>query len=123
MSELLTIGLLCIAASAPGADRSPPTSLLPPSAAAATCEGASPRPDGTRPPSPEEPTGGCPTGLDELVADLLDWIAERTDYDVAPVRAVPPAVTFADAGERLECDGGDIVVDEAFRALYERSAR
>lgn len=78
--------------------------------------------------------GGCPVTPiqpqpdparlpDPLVADLLDWIAAETAYDVAPIRADPPAVTFCDRGDAIFYEDLEVLVGDDIFGLYDAHRR
>ena len=65
----------------------------------------------------------CREEIDELVESLLGWIDLHTDYDVAPIREHPPAVSFVSRGEQVGYEGEELVIEGRLRALYDGSTR
>lgn len=117
MGNSLTIGLVCMATLAQGVDRPPRTPSAEPCeepAFRSTNVSAEARTDTDKP---------CGEEIEELIDNLLDWIADHTDYDVAPMHDVPPAVTFVEAGDHFECEGEELIVDDDLQAIYDRSTR
>lgn len=115
MNGALTVGLACIVTVFPNVDRAPRTLSSGPCAA----------------PYAGDPADGSGTGADErcraeidvMVGDMLDWIADHTDYDVAAMRDRAPAVSFVETGERIDCEGEELVVEEGLHAVYDHSTR
>lgn len=60
---------------------------------------------------------------DQLVDNLLDWIAANTRYDVSEARRNKPAISFCDFGEHLDYEHKDLVVESIFRGIYDKENR
>ena len=78
--------------------------------------------------------GTCPVALtlpwadpallpDGLVNGLLDWIETETDYDVSPVRADPPAVTFCETGQAIPYENAEVLIGEDIYGIYDSLRR
>lgn len=78
--------------------------------------------------------GGCPVTPiqpqpdparlpDPLVADLLDWIAAETAYEVSAIRDDPPAVTFCDRGDAIFYEDLEVLVGDDIFGLYDANRR
>ena len=58
-----------------------------------------------------------------LIAELLDWIAAATAYDVTSTRADPPQTTFCQAGDTIPYESGTTLVDDALNGAYDLANR
>ena len=75
------------------------------------------------------PIGGCriPVAVtlepahvpQSVVDDLLDWIAEATDYDVADARANPPDITFCSVGDVIPYETDHVLVNDTLSGAYD----
>lgn len=59
----------------------------------------------------------------ELVAELVDWIARHTPYDVAMTREHPPTINLCESGSVIAYEGEDVVIEESLRAAYDLRSR
>ncbi len=58
-----------------------------------------------------------------VIADLVKWIGDHTDYDVSKTLMEPPSVSFCDEGTELYYEGEMIIVDPMLRAAYDMRDR
>ena len=70
------------------------------------------------PPALIENPGAVPPGL---VAELLTWIGEATDYDLTTSHATPPDVAFCRIGDVIPYESGTALVDETLNGAYDLS--
>lgn len=57
--------------------------------------------------------------LRPLVEELIGWIGEHGDYDVARFLENPPEISFCDCGETIDYEGRTIVVHEPVKGVYD----
>jgi hypothetical protein len=71
----------------------------------------------------------CPSDLpaphvpDELLAELIGWIALTTIYDVSDTWRNPPEIAFCAPGDRLAYEERTILVEPSLQAAYDLPAR
>lgn len=117
MGITLTIGTICIAALTQGVDRplrAPSESERTEQTLQSTYASAG---------TPVEAGNRSGERIEQLVDSLLDWVAAHSTYDVAPMHDVPPAVIFIEAGDKFECEGEDVIVEDGVHAVYDHSTR
>jgi hypothetical protein len=66
---------------------------------------------------------GCEPPPPTLVRSLVDWIAERTDYDVEVARADPPVIRFALTGEEIPAGSESMIVEPGDTGAYDIERR
>ncbi len=54
-----------------------------------------------------------------VVADLLDWIADATTYDVADTRDNPPEISFCSIGDIIPYEGDEVLVNDTLSGAYD----
>lgn len=59
----------------------------------------------------------------ETITELVHWIADHTDYDVAATLRDPPEIRFCSTGGIIRYEGRDIVVDKELVAAFDRIDR
>lgn len=64
----------------------------------------------------------CAPPAPALVAALIDWIGAEGLYDVARLRADPPAISFCRAGTVIAYEGHELIVDPDLNAAYDARA-
>lgn len=81
------------------------------------------------PPCPEEPQPVSPHPRvpaavgESLFNQLIAWIALNTTYDLTPVYADPPTLSFCRVGEIIDYEHSDLLVDKALLAAFDRDRR
>ena len=80
-------------------------------------------PDTACPVPPPAPLADLPLVTQEVLDELVGWIALHTVYDVSATYRDPPLVTFCDIGETVRYEGSDLLIDETLRAAYDASDR
>ena len=58
-----------------------------------------------------------------LMHQLIGWIGQHTDYDVAAAQSDLPAVTFCKTGEVIDYEGRQMIVDRSLNAAYDEIDR
>jgi len=66
---------------------------------------------------------GAPSLPAGLLDKLVGWIALHTMYDVSATWRDPPEIVFCAVGATIDYEGRELLVDPAFRAAYDLSAR
>jgi hypothetical protein len=69
------------------------------------------------------PTESTELVPETLVADLLEWIGARTDYDVSRALDRPPRVLFAEEGTRIAYEGRELDIGPTLSATYDAYSR
>jgi len=54
-----------------------------------------------------------------VVDDLLDWIAEATDYSVGDTRTNPPDITFCSIGDIIPYETDHVLVNDTLSGVYD----
>lgn len=55
----------------------------------------------------------------DLVAPLLRWIGDHTDYDITQSLAAPPRISFCETGQIIHYEDRDVIVETGLRAAYD----
>ena len=66
--------------------------------------------------NPAQPKAG-------LITDLLDWIANNSDYDTTFLQSNPPLIEFCECGEIILYEGKPVVIEEHLKGLYDKPNR
>jgi len=54
-----------------------------------------------------------------VINELLDWIAEATDYDLGDARINPPAITFCSTGDIIPYETDHVLVNDTLSGAYD----
>jgi hypothetical protein len=60
---------------------------------------------------------------EELITELIGWIASHTGYDVSQTRKDPPLVRFCKRGDTIDYESEAVMVEPHLRAAYDLEAR
>ena len=69
--------------------------------------------------APDGSTGSDASIEPALVAELLEWIGNNSDYDVGSVLGRLPETTFCDGGETIHYEGRSLTVADHVKGLYD----
>ncbi|MGI9303801.1 MAG: DUF6647 family protein [Gammaproteobacteria bacterium] len=58
-----------------------------------------------------------------LIVELLEWIEDRTNYDISTALAEPPKIDFCKAVEETRYEGRTVVLDQQIAAFYDSLER